>query len=97
MAGDNKNNDAMLIAIRAIVMFFGLSMVILGSHAIKARHGSLSKYLKSESQPLINKVENKLPKVEWNRMSNLFKLERAKQTWNIKANKLSPKNEQKDN
>ena len=92
MPGDNKNQqvDAMLIAVRAVVMFFGLSMVILGSHAIRTRHGSVGGYIKDKSQPVITKVEEKMPKVKWDNMSRLFKVERAKETIKIKTDKITP-------
>lgn len=94
---DNKNSvDTMQLAVRAIVMFFGLSMVVLGSYDIKARHGSVANYLKKGSEPLVNKVGEKLPKVKWEKMSKLFKMERAQETWEIKTEKLAPNGQKKN-
>lgn len=83
--------DTLQIAIRTIVMFFGLSMVILGSHDIRRQHGSVKGFINKESQPIVEKIDKHLPNVEWGKMSKLFTWSRAKDTWDIKAQKIVPK------
>ncbi len=97
----SRDVDFKEILMRALIMSYAFSLVLLGSHDIRKDYGSVTNYLSGKSSKYVSQIDQRidkeLPSLRWEKVTKLFTKERAGETWKMRTReylKTTPKKNQ---